>query len=80
MIELSNKCQKCGKLIKYGVASYSFNAFGVELCFDHQNLARLELKSRIAGSKAGLVDKKLDETSSEPIIAKSEMRAGVKAD
>lgn len=44
MIEFSNKCTKCGKIIKPGIASYSFHAFGKELCWDCQNLERFQLK------------------------------------
>jgi hypothetical protein len=65
MIKLSNKCTKCGRIIKEGVASYSFHAFNEELCWDHQAQRRLELRAKyFAVSKPGLVDKK-DEAGSE---------------
>lgn len=43
-MEFSNKCTKCGTIIHEKVASYSFHAFGEELCFSCQSLVKFELK------------------------------------
>ena len=57
MIEFSNKCTKCGRIIKPGIASYSFHAFGKELCWDCQNVERFKTKnlrdSNVKGVLAG---------------------------
>jgi len=41
-----NKCSDCKKLITEGEASYSFHAWGKELCFTCQEKARDEVRKQ----------------------------------
>jgi hypothetical protein len=63
-MEFSNKCTKCNRIIKQGVASYSFHAFGRELCWDDQNQERLELKAKLLTNS----NRKIDFSGVRPVL------------
>lgn len=44
MIDFNTKCSDCGEKISQAVGSYSFHAFGRELCFACQEAERSRLK------------------------------------
>jgi len=54
MIDFNTKCADCGTEIKSGVASYSFHAYGRELCFACQEAEKSKLKGYGVTNSGGL--------------------------